>query len=1209
MNLKRNFQLALIVIFLECISSCGSGKKHNPSSDPQPQPSKTILEMTAPLQYPAGIASIIPVVMTNNSNIILQGITYNIDSNNTTGAEITIDKILAQNCASLAIAQSCTLLVNVPSTTHSGVFSVYATINQPSLQNKLNSTSIFQQSATVGLINLSNNIDSNANGVSLMYPSTIAPTNASNITQVIVVAVVGSNVGNFNDLNLVDSNGNPLQFSVLSGNIGAGMTNLVAGSVVVLLVTVPNGTSQLQFAIQTLNTPADAPSQIISTSNNLQVMNVINSVSNNTGVLTVLPNYIDLNDSYNSQVITLLNTGSGDISNILATTTGNNLIIGSNTCGNTLAVGNTCQYSVAFAQQAITGGTDSIQFSYNNGNNNVTTTATVNYQGASTVGGLMISNSSGNANFDFITTTNNPSESTLVTLTNIGKTPITNIRSNIAAPFSISATGRIGSCAIGEATTLATNSSCQLILTYNNSVVSNIATTSKISITYNYQDANGNLELNSNSISATYQTVQSSAILGISSPSFSTIANNGLETQVATVKISNLGDDQATNLAYNIDNPNLFHLVSGGTCSTTLLPGAVCTQNIQFGPFSETPISISNQSALFSTSYNTSTVSTSNVASSIIPLTGKIITQQSAQISVDIISSSGWVTGDGSSNHYFKVQQNTISFPTVTFKINNTGSVPANNFALSGYTDTSLLPWSIQNNCTAVVASGNSCTVTFSLNPNTIGSQNLDLSSIQMNWIDQDSPNGQTQQFSSNLASNLIYTSVFQAPIITTTNNLNLLTVLSRDQTFNVTATLSGGYNISNQLITMIIANDPNQYVAVTSNPNPCTISNQQPVCSFSATVDSLANAETNIVFSLVNFGIIPIANNALTLDIVAANHYFYTLNEGYISMFKLDIASGSISSLAPATVGAIRNPLNMVISPNSKFIYELSETYSNNKISIYNVDLATGQLTATGLPSATKESVNSMVFTPDGHYAYLANRGKLSKTATISMYSVDSSTGQLTSLNPAKIETKNTPYTLLITPDGRFIYSLSSDILGSSVNLYGVNEHTGQLSLLTTKSVNNIIVDGKMSLDGHYLYVINGDIINGDIISIYKIDQNSGELINTNQLCTRLYQSKLAFSIDGRYAYVASYGKILIYEVDVDTGNLSPIKSNKAITLAQVPEVLVADPSGSFIFSSYQDLNSISLFNINNSTGGLLPVSYEAAKTSSKSYAIVFSK
>ena len=249
------------------------------------------------------------------------------------------------------------------------------------------------------------------------------------------------------------------------------------------------------------------------------------------------------------------------------------------------------------------------------------------------------------------------------------------------------------------------------------------------------------------------------------------------------------------------------------------------------------------------------------------------------------------------------------------------------------------------------------------------------------------------------------------------------------------------------------------------------------------------------------------------------------------------------------------------------------------------------------------------MVFTPDGHYAYLANRGKFSKTATISMYSVDNITGQLTALNPAKIDSNNTPYGLLVTPDGRFIYSLSSDILGSTINLYGVNTNTGQLSLLATKNVNNIIVDGKMSVDGHYLYVITGDIINGDTISTYKIDQSSGELINTNQLCTKLYQSKLAFSVDGKYAYVASYGKILIYKVDYDTGNLSPIKYNKAITLAQFPGVLVADPSGNFIFSSYQDLTSISLFNTNNITGGLLPVSYEATKNSSKSYAIIFSK
>jgi hypothetical protein len=64
MNLKHNFQLVLILILMELLSGCGSGKKHTPGSDPQPQPSKTILEITAPVQYPAAIASVIPVIMT-----------------------------------------------------------------------------------------------------------------------------------------------------------------------------------------------------------------------------------------------------------------------------------------------------------------------------------------------------------------------------------------------------------------------------------------------------------------------------------------------------------------------------------------------------------------------------------------------------------------------------------------------------------------------------------------------------------------------------------------------------------------------------------------------------------------------------------------------------------------------------------------------------------------------------------------------------------------------------------------------------------------------------------------------------------------------------------------------------------------------------------------------------------------------------------------
>ena len=185
--------------------------------------------------------------------------------------------------------------------------------------------------------------------------------NANGSTQVIVTAVVTSaNAGSFNTIQLVDGSGNLLNYTTLSANSGNGMTNLTVGSVVTLLVTIPSGSSQLQFKAQTANNGT-----VVSTATNSNTVIVTNPTAK-VGIINILPNYFNLTPSYESQIITVANSGNGQISD-LSFTPSSPLTMLSNNCGTSLAAGATCQYVVKLNKDIPLAGTSGITVNYNDG--------------------------------------------------------------------------------------------------------------------------------------------------------------------------------------------------------------------------------------------------------------------------------------------------------------------------------------------------------------------------------------------------------------------------------------------------------------------------------------------------------------------------------------------------------------------------------------------------------------------------------------------------------------------------------------------------------------------------------------------------------------------------------------------------------------------------------------------------------------------------
>ncbi len=174
------------------------------------------------------------------------------------------------------------------------------------------------------------------------------------------------------------------------------------------------------------------------------------------------------------------------------------------------------------------------------------------------------------------------------------------------------------------------------------------------------------------------------------------------------------------------------------------------------------------------------------------------------------------------------------------------------------------------------------------------------------------------------------------------------------------------------------------------------------------------------------------------------------------VLMFSINIINGQLVPLSPATIATGSGPYTIAVDPFGYRAY-VSNKNSNN-ISIYNIDPATGVLSATFTVNVSNPSV--FAITPSGKYFYVVNA---SPNNTISMYSVALANGQLFPLSPATVITGNNPTAIAIDPTEKYLYVTNGN--DNTVSMYSINSTNGQLTVLfpasikTEASPNNIII------------------------------------------------------------------------------------------------------------------------------------------------------
>jgi 6-phosphogluconolactonase len=318
-----------------------------------------------------------------------------------------------------------------------------------------------------------------------------------------------------------------------------------------------------------------------------------------------------------------------------------------------------------------------------------------------------------------------------------------------------------------------------------------------------------------------------------------------------------------------------------------------------------------------------------------------------------------------------------------------------------------------------------------------------------------------------------------------------------------------------------------------------------------------------------------------------AQSSFTYVLSgnpAGAVSMFTVNSCTGALTPLTPATVPTGIEPESMVVDPSGKFVYVanlVSNASDQATISMFTVDPTSGVLTPT-----TPATVPTGFF-PQGigidhasKFVYTAN----SDDNTLSMFTINPTTGVLTPTTPPTVATGQSPLSVTVHPSGKFAYAANQD--DDTISMYTVNPNTGVLTPMTPATVSTGASPFGVTIDpsGKFAYVPNAYDPNNSV-SQYTIDADTGVLTPNAQITATVQANPTAVAIDpsGRFAYVVNRGadSVSMFSIDASTGTLTPNGLNTVFTGNQ-PFRIAVDPSGKFVYVVNENDATVSIYSVN---------------------------
>lgn len=1124
------------------------------------------LTISAPVEYQNGGSQRIPVILTNKGTLAISNIKLLIVEN-TTNTPINIDySSLQSNNYTISPGQTIQIMLTLSATESSGSFTLEASGTANTVANQsaamrvlslmsqqvgldLSSTVVVSAPVVVGLSSTPILSGSGLDGVSFSFPSTITVESGSSNTFILTMAVNSPAVGNFNTLNLVDSQGNTLSYQVLSGNSGTNATALTVGDTVTLAVNIPSGGSLISFSPQLLNNSSIIPN---GTTKNMFSVKVVNAASTPVAVVSVVPNYVMLSESSPSTVFTIVNSGNNVANNLDVAINGNGITIINSDCGSSLAANTSCNVTIGYNQATTSSGTSNVTLNYNNANARSSSTATISYLSPVNTVGINISSS--NANFDYSVTSANPYESNILTITNPSKSTITLLSIDLPNYFSVSS-AKSNSCS--NNLQLSSGKSCNYILTYSNTTLSAGVITDQATVNYSYIDGNNNSQTTSSSLGLSYQTIPAEALLSsvVSNLAFANITEDGVSANTESITITNNGDYAVTNLAINIQDTNSIFNLANTTCGDTLAAGASCNISIKVGPLGINQIAAGAKSAKLNINYQTNTTL---LATFTTPLSVQLLTAVDANLeTVAKPTVSGFIAGTaGTLSNPLGIDQNSAS-PQVSYTFVNNSSYPANNLYLN---ESSLSNgWSLSNNTCGTLASpinlaaNASCIITLSLATTSVGVANLDLSNVTLNWTNQDSTSS-----SQAISNSTMYATVFASPSLSINTNDISGQQLMPGESFVVNANLVGGYSVS-QSVSFSASNGQ-----ISLSPSSCTLTSANPSCSVTVLANQNLPVGNYSVFINAT-GSQSLLGAAQQIDFKVYNNLAYIANGD----------SGIVDTCQIMANGDFNNCVANTASSNTLNGFAIAAYFAYTLDSIGNLvqcNLANGKISGCGIVNVSIANSTYGIFNPiiaNNHlyffsaasYIYIMASGKQTSPTLLDDCSLnaDGSINSCSSINlmnegAASFTTENS-----IAFAGNYAYAQENS--AGSVMICPIV--SGDVSPNCTVTNTNI-VQTYMAINGNYAY-IGSNGINDQGVYYCPVSNGSFGACSTTANGYNEYVDSISFF--GNFAYVVGH----VTGSSKSDISICPINSDGSLGTCSptaISSSIITDPAGAIGFN-----------------------------------------
>lgn len=328
----------------------------------------------------------------------------------------------------------------------------------------------------------------------------------------------------------------------------------------------------------------------------------------------------------------------------------------------------------------------------------------------------------------------------------------------------------------------------------------------------------------------------------------------------------------------------------------------------------------------------------------------------------------------------------------------------------------------------------------------------------------------------------------------------------------------------------------------------------------------SMLHAAGLAVFALGAMGLVGCGGTGSTGDGPVVE-YAYIASGGDVKQYQI-LVNGTLSPLAPASATS-PGAWSVVTTPNAKYAYAGN---SNGAITQYKIEVD-GRLTPLSPVSVTTDTFpDQLLVTPDSKFLYAA----CSTTDKVAQYSIGVN-GTLTPLSPAQVDmSAEGVYRSAITPDGKFFFAGGPS--GTACYSIGLD---GKLSS-SHAAVGSASSWVSVSTNAAFLYSATGGSVEQ-----FSIAANGAltPLSPASVVCTAGGVDAIGLTPNGNFAYVGNFNggfpnsPVDQFSVGVD-GKLVHLNPDH-VTCGNAPVQIVTEPTGSFAYIMNVNDGTTSVFNI----------------------------